>query len=90
MKEIKGIISAPGISAAISQKQNITASIHQSDSRPNVERYEGAYEATPRTTAQTMPTKNKLMQEDFTVKEIPCFEVTNTANGTTVTIGNEV
>lgn len=87
MKELKGIITAAGISAAITPVNKITASIYQSNSRPNIETYTGEYEATPKDTPQVMATKNKLLKEDFTVNEILYFEVTNTANGTTVTIG---
>lgn len=88
MKELKGIIKKPAsISAAVLQPQNITAAVHQSNSRPDVEKYSGPYEATPTKAAQIMPTKDKLLKEDFTVKAIPFFEVTNAANGKTITIG---
>ena len=50
--------------------------------------YEGEYKVTPKVTAQTLETENKLMAEDLTVKAIPYFEVSNLAGGSTVTIGN--
>lgn len=56
----------------------------------DVEHYDGDYEVTPKITAQTLLTKEKYMTEDVTVKEIPYAEVTNLANGITVTIGKEV
>lgn len=35
---------------------------------------------------QILPTANKLLIEDITIKKIPYAEVTNSANGTTITI----
>lgn len=49
--------------------------------------YTGSYEVTPKTTAQTLPTANKIMTSDLTVKGIPVTEETNASGGTTVTIG---
>ena len=54
------------------------------------EKYEGAYEVTPKVEAQTMPTKDKVLIDDMTVKAIPFFSVSNTSGGNTVFIGNEV
>jgi len=51
--------------------------------------YMGAYEVTPAVEAQTLPTKQKTMQNDLTVKSIPYYEMDN-QNGTTVYIGSEV
>lgn len=45
--------------------------------------YMGDYEITPKVEAQKMDTKGKLMLEDVTVKEIPCFDVSNASGGTT-------
>lgn len=50
------------------------------------EPYEGEYIVTPKVEAQTMPTKEKVMLDDVTIKAIPYAEVSNNANGTTVTI----
>jgi len=50
------------------------------------ERYEGAYEVIPAVTEQTLETENKIMVADVEIKKIPYYEVTNAANGTTVTI----
>lgn len=52
-----------------------------------VEYYEGSYEIKPDINSQVMPTKNKVMRDDVTIKAIPYAEVTNLANGITVTIG---
>jgi hypothetical protein len=52
--------------------------------------YAGDYIVTPKITEQTLPTKEKLLLEDMTVKAIPFFNVGNNSGGTTVYIGNEV
>lgn len=49
--------------------------------------YAGPYTVIPGVESQTLDTSNKLMQADLIVKEIPYVEVTNLANGKTVTIG---
>ena len=54
------------------------------------EYYTGEYEVTPKVKMQTLGTKEKVMKNDVTIKEIPYAEVTNLANGKTVTIGSEV
>ena len=52
--------------------------------------YEGVYEVTPKTTGQTMETKDKLMADDVNINAIPFFEVSNTSGGKTAYIGSEV
>ena len=54
------------------------------------EEYKGDYIITPKVEAQTMPTKDKVLTEDVTIKSIPFFNVSNTSGGSTVYIGNEV
>ena len=50
--------------------------------------YDGKYEITPSAESkQTLKTANALMDADVVVEKIPYAEVTNTSNGTTVTIG---
>lgn len=51
------------------------------------EYYEGEYEVIPSIEEQVLETNRKYMKDDVTVKEIPYAEVTNLANGITVTIG---
>lgn len=51
------------------------------------EPYEGDYSATPLNTVQSMPTAGKSMTGNFIVEAVPYAEVSNTSNGTTVTIG---
>ncbi len=51
--------------------------------------YEGAYEVTPRVNGPVvLPTKDKRMKDDVTVKKIPQYEVSNAAGGKTLTIGD--
>lgn len=53
-----------------------------------IETYQGAYVVTPHTqNAYTLETAQKLMDADIHVQKIPFAEVSNTAGGTTVTIG---
>ena len=53
----------------------------------NYQFYEGDYEATPKTTPQIMPTAEKIMQKDFTVKAIPYSKTPNNKGGNTISIG---
>lgn len=55
--------------------------------RDDVDTYEGDYTVVPTVGPQVLATAHKQMREDVTVYAIPYAEVTNTANGTTVTIG---
>ena len=59
-------------------------------SASDVQVYDGPYEAIPKVTAQTLPTANKLMLEDVSVRAIPYFDVSNPAGGNTIYIANEV
>ena len=52
--------------------------------------YEGDYAVTPKVEEQTLPTKEKVMAEDLTIKAIPIFRTSNTSGGTTVYIAKEV
>ena len=54
------------------------------------EPYEGPYDVTPKVTAQTLKTAQKLMREDVSVRAIPYFDVSNPAGGNTIYIANEV
>lgn len=54
----------------------------------SVPEYTGEYHVIPSTSEDVvMETANKIMNADVRVKKIPFAEVTNTANGKTVTIG---
>ena len=51
--------------------------------------YDGEYEVTPKTyDAQVLPTRNKRMINNLTVKKIPQYEVSNDS-GYTLIIGDE-
>lgn len=58
--------------------------------RKDAEYYEGAYQVTPRVNTQVLPTAQKLMADDVTVKAIPYYETSNLSDGETVYIGTEV
>ena len=51
--------------------------------------YDGTYVVTPRPFEQVLPTQDKLMADDVTVKQIPYFETSN-VQGTTVYIGSDI
>ena len=54
------------------------------------EKYEGDYEVTPSTYSdKVMATQNMVMSKDVTIRKIPQFEVSNTAAGKTLIIGEE-
>lgn len=54
------------------------------------EKYEGDYEVTPSTyNDKVMATRNLVMSKDVTIRKIPQFEVSNTADGKTLIIGEE-
>lgn len=89
MKELRGIITQQNIEGAIKQ-QCLTAVMPIITTRPTADRFAGPYEVTPAIIEQTLATKNKEMEKDLTIKEIPYYAVSNNANGLTVTIGNEV
>lgn len=56
----------------------------------DAEPYTGSYEVTPKVDAQTLPTAQKMMAKDLTVKAIPIFDVSNNSGGRTVYIAKEV
>ena len=51
------------------------------------DKFEGPYEVTPLTEQQTLNTEQKFVENTITVKAVPYAKVTNSANGTTITIG---
>lgn len=52
--------------------------------------YEGEYDVAPKVESQTLPTKEKYLLKDVTIKEIPFFEVSNLEGGQTIYIGKEL
>ena len=49
--------------------------------------YAGEYEAIPKVTEQSLPTKDRYLSRDVLIKPIPYYEVENTERGTTAIIG---
>ena len=52
--------------------------------------YDGEYEVTPATTAQTLETAQRFLEENVEIKEIPYAETSNEAGGETAYIGREL
>lgn len=53
--------------------------------------YEGSYEVTPKAwEEQTLPTRNKLMENDVTVFRVPYYETSNVHDGLTVFIAEDI
>ena len=71
------------ITAKIGEVQTVTLS-------DGKEIYKGQYIVTPKIEQQALPTKNKILTEDVTVKSIPFFNVSNNSGGNTVYIASEV
>lgn len=49
--------------------------------------YEGSYEISPSIHEKTLETKNKSMEKDLKVLQIPMHKFDNTSNGQTIVIG---
>jgi hypothetical protein len=75
--------NAKRLDATIKDYQQVTV---YKDADP----YTGSYEVTPKVEAQTMPTAQKLMAQDVTIKAIPIYNVSNNSGGSTVYIAKEV
>lgn len=89
MNELKCTIKSQRLNAMLSSDQKIFASLKQVTVNDHIEHYNGPYEVTPQARDQTLSTKSKYMDEDINILKIPYAEVTNGANGTTITIGGE-
>ena len=55
-----------------------------------IETYDGPYVVTPAIDSQVLPTSQKRMTDNMTVKAIPYFQTSNPQMGETVYIGSEV
>ena len=76
----------PKITAEI-RSPTIGAEIYRATvTKENLPVYGGSYQVMPKTSAQTLETKDKKMKDNVSVLAIPYFEVSNT-DGTTVIIG---
>ena len=85
-KLVGNLNSKTEIRGEVSTKNPIAGSIAISD-KLKYEYYKGSYKITPSIEQQVANTKGYLMEDDMTVRAIPYAEVTNSAGGTTVTIG---
>lgn len=54
---------------------------------PDIDLYDGVYEVTPSFEPQKLETMNKVLKDDFMVKEIPVSITANLSGGNTVYIG---
>lgn len=56
----------------------------------DVPKYAGETTVTPKVENETvLPTRDKIVKDDITVRKIPQFEVSNTSGGYTLIIGEE-
>lgn len=72
-----------GIRNLIIYKGDRTVALPTSD----IKAYHGTYSVTPTLNEQTLATANKYLSRDIIVQSIPVAEVSNSAGGTTITIG---
>lgn len=56
---------------------------------PDSDWYEGIYTVTPSASGKVLPTAQKRMHNDVTIRPIPYFSVSNAAGGNTICIGGE-
>lgn len=70
-----------------STEEKIDINFSESYMLPEHEKYEGTYIVIPQSKEQVLPTSNKYLIDDVTIKEIPYYEVSNDAGGKTITIG---
>lgn len=56
----------------------------------DAEAYQGPYDVTPSVRRQHLETKDRLMRDDVTIREIPYFETSNDEGGNTIYIGKEL
>ena len=70
-----------------SGESSFNISFSESFSPSGVTPYSGSYEAIPRVTAQSLPTRDHWLDRDVVVQAIPYHEVENTERGTTAIIG---
>lgn len=83
------------ISVKVGDSLNATIHLRSSEKYVTIikdlDPYEGPYEVIPSTQSdQLLETKDKRMEDNLNVKEIPTYEVSNDSKGTTLYIGKEV
>ena len=70
--------------------ETIFSAYQESSVEKEIDPYGGSYDVTPMVSAQTLPTAQKKMIQDMTIKGIPYFETSNSHNGKTEYIGSEI
>ena len=71
----------------VAKVPSVGASAHQSYTFSGVP-YDGAYEVTPTTEEQVLPTARRTLAGDVTVHEIPYLATSNESGGITVSIAS--
>ena len=79
-----------GVKNTPTQKVNIEQDVILVPVYKDVPLYEGEYIVTPKIEEQIIPTKDKVLAEDMTIKSIPIYRVTNQTGGTTIYIAKEI
>ena len=81
---------APAIlQADFAGEQTLTIDFGEILAVPDSDWYEGIYTVTPSAAGKVLPTAQKRMHNDVTVRPIPYFSVSNAAGGNTICIGGE-
>lgn len=75
----------PGVTEADNGK--VLTVVNGAWAAADLPKYDGEYSVTPAVEEQTLLTSQKYLDANLRIEKIPYSEVTNTANGTTVTIG---
>lgn len=77
--------------ASLTMKINAEASMTGTICRPvGYADYNGDCHVTPKCSEQILPTRDKHMTDDVTIRAIPMYTVSNETGGDTVYIGSEV
>ena len=84
---LKGTISSLNLSGTISKQIALVGTLSVGSS--SYTSYEGAYDVVPKTTNQELATRNKVMNDNVRIQEIPYFQTSN-LYGETIYIGSEV
>lgn len=85
--DIKGCISTLAISGLLTNQSSISGTLTIGSS--GYTSYEGAYDVVPKETSQELATRNKVLNDNVRISEIPYFETSN-LYGETIYIGSEV
>lgn len=77
-------VSGSNESISLTPAESINVTVVQGDP------YEGPYVVVPKIIEQTLETKDKHMEEDVLICEIPYYETSNIQNGITVFIADNL